>query len=419
MNTIYTRVARALLVRLARWSSVFVVLLTVTYVTVYKQYENGPPIRSDGSGYHIWNYAFIKGDLSCSWYDGDPQEVALIEIDPEHHRFACKFPPGLALLRLPVMVFVTDPANNGLPYSKGEHWACLIFGALVLVVTVGLLLDACYQLGATPVWANLTVLLLTFGTGLFHYATYDAAFSHAYSAAFAAALVWLAARALGTGQRLPLAAVVLCAAELFLLRTTNALLLGFWGLGGILISSELARRSPHFRLRVALGASLGLALGLAITLSLNYMMFDRIILHTYTNEHFTWDNPNMLKVLGGERHGAFRLYPVLAIPILAGLLARGTRLAAVWLLAVYAAYTVLYGHWWTWHLACGFGHRGFVDLVPFAFPVMAVAFSRMPRYLSIPLAILAIAAAYYTSIQMYQYWLGEPYIPLAEMFELS
>ncbi len=403
---------------LARWSSVFLVLAAAVYVLVYKPYDNGPPIRSDGTGYHIWTYAIIKGDLTCSWYEGDPKEVARIPIDPERHRFACKFPPGVALLRLPLMVFVTDPAHNGLPYSKGEHWVCLITGALALVVLAGLTLDACYQFGASPVWANVTVLLLTFGGGVFHYGTYDAAFSHVYTATLAAGLVWLAARAVGTGRRLPIVPVVACVAGLFLTRTTNGLLIGFWGLGCFLLAGELARRSEHFRTRAAGGAVIGLAVGLAVTLALNYAMFGRVTLHTYTGESFKWDEPNMLNVLGGAKFGVFRMFPVLAIPVLAGLMARGTRLAVLWLVAVYAAYTVLYGHWWTWHLACGFGHRGFVDLVPFAAPVMAVALSRLPRYLSVPVLALAVAVVGYTMIQMYQYWNNRGYLTLAEIGEL-
>ena len=41
-----------------------------------------PPIRSDGCGYHIWTYAILKGDLSFSWYEGEPSDVALHQPDP-------------------------------------------------------------------------------------------------------------------------------------------------------------------------------------------------------------------------------------------------------------------------------------------------------------------------------------------------
>ena len=212
----------------ARWSSVLLTGFAAVYVSVEKQYDNSPPIRSDGCGYHFWTYAILKWDASFSWYEGIPADVALHQPDPGVRRFASKYPPGVALMRLPAMVFVVDPERRGLPYSSGEHWACLLVSAVALIATAAFGLDTCYRLGVSPIWANASVFLLMFGTGLFHYGTYDAAFSHVYSAMLVAALVWTAARAVHLQRPLPFIPVVALAAGLFLVRTTNGLLVGFW-----------------------------------------------------------------------------------------------------------------------------------------------------------------------------------------------
>jgi hypothetical protein len=380
-----------------------VVALAATTVTVYPTYADWPPIRSDGAGYHIWTYAILKGDLSFAWFKGEPADVALHRLDPAVARYACKYPPGVALIRLPLMACVTDPERNGLPYSPAEHWACLALGAAALLATTVLGLDVCYRIGVPPVWANASVLLLTFGTGLYHYGTYDASFSHVYSALLAAGLVWLAVRAVELKRPLPLGPVVALVALLLLVRTTNVVLIGFWGFA-CAVWMNAASRSPGLRLRATAAATAGVLFGLAITLAVNYEMFGRLTFHTYPGEEFHWNDPHVLLVLFGEDQGLFRIYPVVAVAVVAPMIARRTRLAALGLIGVLAAYTVLYGHWWSWHLGCGFGHRGFVEAVPFAVPVLAKALASLSRRGAIAFVGVGGVATVYTLVHMSMYW---------------
>jgi hypothetical protein len=383
-----------------QWFSVVVVALLATAVTVYPPYNNWPPIRSDGAGYHIWNYALLKGDLSFSWYEGDPKEVSLHQPDPAQKRFTCKYPVGVALMRLPVMALVTDSAHNGLPYSRGEHWACLALAAAALVGTVWFSLVACRHAGASALWSHVAVFALTFGTGLFHYGTYDASFSHVFCALAASALVWLVLRSANSGRPVPLVPLVAVVALLLLLRSTNIVLVGA---GGLLC--VLALRGTANRVRGAAGVTVGVAVGLALTLWVNYQMFGRYTFLTYPGEQFHWDKNFMWSVLVGKKHGAMTFHPVLGVALLVPLLARRSML--LWLVpfVTFGCYVFLYGHWWTWHLADGFGHRGFVDMVPVAIPVLAVALTGLRRwYLAGPFALLALSAAGYTVVRMALYW---------------
>lgn len=400
---------------LGRWCSVWMIALAAAGVTAYKPYDNGPPIRSDGAGYHIWTYAFLKEDVTFSWYEGIPADVALNQPDPSAWRFASKYPPGVALIRFPVMAFLADPHRNGLPYSKDEHWACLICAALALVATAALGLATCYRLGVGPVWANVSVLLMTFGTGLFHYGTYDASFSHVYSALLIATLIWLAARAIDRGRPLPILPVVVLSAGLFLVRTTNILLVGFFCLGCLVWSWRHPNRSPGLRMRALAATSVGIAIAIGITLTLNYTMFGKLTFNTYPTEKFNWNDGMMLHVLSAERHGVFRIYPILGVAVIAGLLTRRSRLMTGGLVFAIATYTVLYGHWWEWKLGNGFGHRGFVDLVPFAIPVFAVTLAALPRWFSPVIVLAGCAAVAYALVQMWQYWHSREFVPLAEL----
>ena len=68
------------------------------------------------------------------------------------------------------------------------------------------------------------------------------------------------------------------------------------------------------------------------------------------------------------------------------------------------AYGTLYGFWHNWKLGHGFGHRGFVDLVPFLVPVLALALDRLGdvwRRLVLSSSVPAVAL---TLLVMVGYW---------------
>ncbi len=363
----------------ARWAAALVVTAIagaiVAIVVVAPPFDPHEVIRSDGCGYHIWTYAILKGDTSFQWFQGDAESQALHRPDPNEPRYTCKYPPGVALVRLPAMVWVVDASRDGPPYSVAENRMCQALGALALVGVVVLGLLTCRERGLSPWWSQFAVLVLTFGTGLFHYGTFDAGFSHVYSALGVAWLVWQDAKSRRVNGRLSVAGkfgVVIVSALLILIRSTNVFLVAFWAAG-----TGWRAWSRGHRLTAGWAALLGMLIGFGIILGLNAYMFGRFTLNSYPGEEFLWNRPMMLSVLVSENQGLVPYYPVMAVVVLVGLVARPSRPAAVGLLLLILAFATLYGYWWSWTLGQGFGHRGFVDLVPFAVPVLATALTHL------------------------------------------
>jgi len=56
---------------------------------------------------------------------------------------------------------------------------------------------------------------------------------------------------------------------------------------------------------------------------------------------------------------------------------RRTRLAAAAFTLLILTYATLYGFWWSWKLGAGFGHRGFVELMPVAGVLFVAALATM------------------------------------------
>jgi hypothetical protein len=323
-----------------------------------------------------------------------------------HGIYANVYPPGLALLRLPVMAFLVQWGPGAPLFSAAEHWANLVLAALALVAVCWLCLRTCELLGVDCSARHRALLALVFGTGLFHYATYDACFTHIYSALGAALLMWLGVRAVERGDTRPnaLAAAVACFL-LVLVRNTNVVLIGAlavayvgwrWRRGGKLSES----------VRGLAGLLTGTAGGAAVQLAVNWLFYHRPTLSSYGNQTFLLDHPMQLAVLFSYERGLFSYYPVVGVVLAAAWLVRRTRAAAAWFTLLVLAYATLYGFWWSWMLGGGFGHRGFVELMPLALVLFAVALSELPARGRLLAGYGALAATVVTLQFLLAYWRG-------------
>src|SRR5262249_26801235 len=159
--------------------------------------------------------------------------------------------------------------------------------------------------------SHAAVLLLTFGTGLFHYATYDACFSHIYSALGVTVLLWLSVHALCCRDgRLAILPTLVTAAILVLLRNTNGIFLLIWGVVFFGWAWRSGRPSWRLSLRNAACVGAGLWLGAHVQLAINVYANGRFVLSSYGAERFLWKRPMLLSVLCSYERGVFTYYPI-------------------------------------------------------------------------------------------------------------
>jgi len=292
--------------------------------------------------------------------------------------------------------------------SRSEHEASLICGAVALALVVWLLLSSSYLLGA-PVWAaNFSALAFVFGTGLFHYGTYDSSFTHIYSALGLTLLVWLGLR---SRKRMPpavtVAAIAVTCFFLTAIRNTNLIAILFL----LAAASPMPwggdkRRLPTLRWRVSAAALVGIVAAIILNLAYNYYATHHLSFSTYGDESFFFSRPMQWSVLFSYQRGLLTYYPVLAVGLVAGFWTRRTRLAALWLSGLIAGFVTLYGFWASWFLGGGMGHRGFVELMPLAAIIFAVSLPDLPLERRKPIIILAAAFSFLTLEIMCGYWAG-------------
>jgi len=391
---------------------VFLVICVI--VTADPPYDNSPPIRSDGVGYHAWTRAFVDRDLDFCAMGKDVTKVGAVPRDPDGE-LTCgnKYGMGLALLRLPVMAPFTA-ANHGQVRSGPEdavnQWCSILAG----LVAVTCMVAGARRLGVGRGLSNLVALLMAFGTGLFHYTTYDSSMTHVYLAALVAWLCYVGCRFVwgpiieGNDPALPLSrgwasGTGVAAFFLVSIRVPSILLLTSLL---ALTAAVLGLRTAPQRARVwqlVRPATAGALLALSIQVAYNHYAYGIWTLFSYRGEEVSITALHQWEVMFSVRKGLYVWYPILCIALITTVLAR-RWMATAFTVAATAPLVLLYGSWSAWQLGGSFGHRGFVDVVPVCGVAFAYALSVLSRRQRLVVAGIAAAAAVLTIGWMAAYW---------------
>jgi hypothetical protein len=384
---------------LRRYWSLILIGAATTFVAALQPFDNGPPIRSDGFGYHAWTYAILRGDLN---FVGHANETyAFRETRPGY--WGNTYPPGVAVARLPIMALLVGNGDRFGRPTVGEHVAAVVLSALALLATAVFLFSVCRTAGAGYDAANVAVLAVVFGTGLFHYATYDASYSHVWSALGLTALVTLAARR--QGGRIPFVWLVLLPAWLVLVRNTNVFALGILGGAHLLLGPKYLGLSLQTAFRNTAWFAAGTAVGIGVQLGLNTYAYGRFTVSSYEGQLFVWGRPMQWSVLTSvAEHGLFPYYPATALLLLLPFAVRRLWPAAIGFAVLLGIYCTLYGYWNMWNLGASFGHRGFVDVLPLGAPLLAVSLTELSRWSRRAAVLGALLCVYATVSLMAGYW---------------
>lgn len=400
------RVVRSGVAWLGHWWATLVFAAAGIAVTIHVPYNNHPVIRSDGLGYHAWTKAILDGNPSfCDML----HSVHSIVRVPATGRCVDKYAPGLALLLFPVMAPLMELGHGQLvtgPQDTAQQWAALVAG----VVAVAATLACARRLGVRASRANLAVVAIAFGTGLFHYATYDSSFTHVFDAAVLALLLLAGIRYRQSSGGHPRAgtlwAIGLLCFFLIDLRLPSVLVVVAAGAVWLLYEARRSRRPLaaiwEHRGVVLAGAS-GSALAGVVQLGYNWWVFGHPTANSYAGEGFSPTIFHQPEVVFGFHKGLVTWYPIVLVAFVLALVTRRW-----WALLLFAATTAppvaLYGAWEFPGLGGGFGMRGFVDLAGVYGITLAVGFEAAGRWLRLAAYAVSAAAVYVTLGLMVAYW---------------
>jgi hypothetical protein len=394
----------------------------VAYGWLYGPLDSLDRIRSDGYSYYIYLPSIVLYHdpsltaLANDWYGGPFPDYTGIRRWPSTGRWLDVHPIGTAILMAPFFLAADAlTAWSNLPrdgfslyYQHGAALGAIAYFLAGLAIVRSMLRR---QFSDGVVLA--TLIGITWGTNLFHYAVFDGTFSHEY-AFFAVALwLWLVVRWWERPTlRLSLALGAVAGLNV-LVRHTNAMYLLALPLFGIVRWRDAGPRVAALwqrRWMLVAAAAIG-AVVLAPQLLYYKAQTGSWLVNAYAplGMRFSFGSPHLAGVLVGTQKGLFFWSPVLLLAVggvfVAPPAARAFALAAI---VIFAVQTYLIASWGDWQFGASFGHRGYTDGFALAAIFMAAAFAwaaRRPRVGRL-VAAGSAAAVLLSIAQMIQYWIG-------------
>jgi len=402
------------------------VLLAAGYIGVYATGRASAPIRSDGFSYYVYLPSwFIFGDptLAAVAHDccgGEFPEYTAIVRWPGTRQWVNAHPIGVAIMQAPVFLAAhgltkwSNLSADGftLYYQHAAGLSGLIWTVAGLWVLRGLLRRHFIE-GVTAA----TLLVVLFGTSLFHYATYDSTYSHAYSFFLFSAFLDVTERWHRHPSRGLSILVGLAGGLIVLTRHTNVLFLLVFALYGVTGRSSLGATIERFRThwRELAVVFVSATAVVAPQLAIYYQATGHALVSPYGALGFDFGAPRLFGVLFSVQKGVFFWSPLLLLGVVGLAMARQTVRPFLLPVAVFLVVnTYLIASWWDWQFGGSYGHRGFVDSLPIFALGIATVFEWSARQ-PVRRAVTALAAGVLVALsifQMLQYWNGV--IPISD-----
>lgn len=386
------------------------------YIYAFASGRAGAPIRSDAFSYYVYLPAWALyqdpslqavADDCCG---GEFPEWTNINRWRFTRQWVNAHPMGEALMIAPffavahALTLWTNLSPDGFtPYYQHAAGLAGLFYAIAGLWFLKRLLERYFSSGVT----SATLVALLAGTSLYHYATFDSTWSHAFTfALFSAFLERFDVRRPGRlKDELVLGAI---AGLLILVRHTNVLIpVAFYG--GELVASAFRRKIPMHKLPLPIVPALVAALMMVPQLWIYHRATGRWFISSYGSLGFTFASPHIAGVLVSPTKGVFFYAPLLLLSVPGLVLLPGrlrewrVPIAALLLINVY-----LIASWFDWQFGASYGHRGFVDFYPVFALGLATAFARVaarsPLRTIVAAAVVLLCAL--SLFQMLQYWHG-------------
>lgn len=392
------------------------------YIYAYTHARATTPVRSDAFSYYVYLPSWLLyHDPTLQAVANDccggafPSWTAIIRW-PATNRWVNAHPIGEAILIAPFFAVAhgltrwTNLTPDG--FSRYYQHAAGLAGLFYVVVGLWSL-DRLLRRHFGPTISAATLATLLVGTSLFHYATFDSTWSHAFSFALISVLFdradeWRPGRtAIHLG--------IVCGL-IVLVRHTNAIIpaaiVGTLALAAADGSEAANTRGPfdtRGRLRFVVIVAVVAGLVVLPQFGLYHAATGHWIVSSYGELGFTFAAPHIVGVLVSPQKGLFFYAPILLLAAagfvwLPGSLRRW--LPAIVLILLVDTYLI--ASWFDWQFGGSYGHRAFVDVYPLFAIGLASFYARvaMTRHLRHAVALFVVALCALSMFQMLQYWHG-------------
>ena len=362
-----------------------VLIIFLGFYTLFHGGHNDRFITGDGKGYyahlpamfiyHDWEYRFME-NYESTYYEPANYAEFRNQVDGE---WVNKYFAGVTLLMMPFFLLAhLVSLVSGLPadgYSTVYQYA-VAFAALFWLWAGLYFLRKFFNRQKIPaVVTSIVQVLIVCATPLFFYTVYDASFTHVYSFALIAGLLFFTEKGIKTGHGASVAIAFLVLGLIIAVRPVNGLvILSVPFIGGTdnFKPLKLIRTIPK---KYLFAGFFLLLLPLLYQMALWKAQTGNWLVWSYVGEGFNFLDPHLKQILFSYRKGLFVYTPFLLISLL-GLFVlikqrkRDGFLFILFLLVV--SYTL--SSWGSWWYGMTYGQRAFVEYLPYFAWLTAILF---------------------------------------------
>lgn len=358
--------------------TVFFMLCSIVWV-YHVKVLNAPKVYSDGFGYYAYLPALLRGDFTFGFIEAEGWEHSL-KLTPAVGGLVNKYPVGVAIMESPFffaahLLSLLGDALTGSVTATGYsnlYQYMILFGG-VCYWTVGTIL--LYKLltgylGFSQKVSLLTCIVITYGTNLFHYASYDACFSHIYSYflfnLFLYYLCWYEEREEEGKNKIWQTCIFgFLAGLIFMCRNTNILFVLTYVFYGVVDGKTLKARA-HMILKPERAVPIVLVGFITLFPQLLYWhaATGHWFSYSYGNEPFYWLALELGNFLFSVRKGLLFWSPILILTVIGMVISwRKKGKLTVGLTTFLLVIVYVSSAWWSWYYGGSFGQRVAVDFM--------------------------------------------------------
>ncbi len=331
-------------------------------------------LYADKAGYHVFLPALFYYDFDASRFpeDMDWKTGTGFKLDKKTNKVLTKYPIGVAILELPFFTLGAGidallGTKDNLGYSPVQHK--MIGLATIFYAVLGLLLlFKAFGKAYKPRLKYLVLFLLVFGSNFFFYITRDAGLSHGYSFFVFAAIFYFLKKFFeenGDWKTITLLTTMMVLG--CLIRPINVLFIGIASF--VFIAPNL---NVLIHKKTALFKGFLWAVPIVLLLLIPQLLYYKYAFgdwfaYSYNDERFLyWFNPKLARVWFAPANGLVLYSPIYLIFVI-GLWQywKINKLQTGAIAFLFLSISYLYASWWTPGLGCGYGHRGFIEFLPF------------------------------------------------------
>ena len=394
--------------------AVLVAYITSSFQINANASERGGILRSDAAGYYLWlpavliyddsDYEFCDSSFAAGgFYPSGYFDYMLKSTD--NGRRINKYGPGAAISALPFFTLAhlygsligenvgTETHYQSSWWIASTFYVCLGFVSLFLLGQFR---------GRNAFFSLVVVSSLLFGTNVFHYTTFDAGMSHAFTFGWLGLALLLSDRIRQVAAKKHWLLLGLACAMVVLIRPFNVVMLPV-----IFVALPLKRLVDAAVRKQFVLAGLMFILFLLIWPASNYWQTGDFLVYGYGEEQFNFSKPHFWQFFVGFEIGAFVYSPLILLMILVAGFA-SYRLQRLWFYVLFLAWFFLVvwvlSCWESWQYGCTLGNRPLSDwYVFFAAVILMWDVSRERRWFITTITVIAALLLTYSQVVHYQY----------------